>query len=65
MENKIQIGSICRVVGNETSHYFPIGEKVRVKSLTPYDIEDCICEYLSGDDYWYMNFDDLELVEGE
>ena len=44
-KKEIKVGDKCVVIGGyNTSHYFPIGTVVYVKSVIRKDVFDCVCE---------------------
>lgn len=66
-----EIGTVCKIItqqgfsgGNESGHYFPFATKVRI---IDHDGDDpnapMKAEYLDGSNYWYVNEDDIEVIQ--
>lgn len=64
MQNKFEIGEILEVCDRIHGHDFPIGEKVRVRSLLNDGSIDS-CEYLDKHDYWFVGEDEVRYVTEE
>lgn len=60
---KFKIGDICEVCEVINGHKFEIGEHVRIVDIYPEE-EDYAAEKLDGSDYWYVDDEEIELVEG-
>lgn len=62
--SKFFVGDILEIVNNTSDHGFPLGEKVRI--IKVYEKGECSneykAEYLNGDDFWWLNEADVDMV---
>ena len=62
-DNWFSKGKLVKVVANNNSHEFPIGENVKIVSGIEKDIHVFAkAEYLGGHDFWWVRKDDCEPV---
>lgn len=68
------IGTKCKIITNpynnngtvlgHSGHYFPIGTIVYIINHDGFDADARMAaEYADGHDYWYINENDIEVIE--
>ncbi|QOV08287.1 YorP-like protein [Bacillus phage Kirov] len=62
MQPTYEVGEVVRIINDLNGHLFEIGQLVKVKALH-YHGGVASAESLDGEDYWYLNEDDIEKVE--
>jgi len=56
-----ELGEVVEIRDNTCGHGFYYGEHVRIKSLDGDYVETA--EYLDGNDFWYLDEDDIQKIE--